>query len=56
VLFSAHFDSASTAPGASDNDVSVVALMRVIVFCPKAARGGQQYNIDNGEVDGHHGA
>jgi hypothetical protein len=57
VLFSAHFDSVSTAPGATDDGMSVVALMHMIDFLSKnRPRRTAVFNINNGEEDGLHGA
>jgi hypothetical protein len=57
VLFSAHFDSVSTAPGATDDGMSVVALMHMIDFLSKnRPRRAAVFNINNGEEDGLHGA
>ena len=57
VLFSAHFDSVSTAPGATDDGMSVVALMHMIEFLSKnRPRRTAVFNINNGEEDGLHGA
>jgi Peptidase family M28 len=57
VLFSAHFDSVSTAPGATDDGMSVVALMHMIDFLSKnRPRRTAVFNINNGEESGLHGA
>jgi Zn-dependent M28 family amino/carboxypeptidase len=57
VLFSAHFDSVSTAPGATDDGMSVVALLQLVGFLSKnRSRRTAVFNINNGEEDGLHGA
>ena len=57
MLFSAHFDSVSTAPGATDDGMSVVALMHMIDFLSRyRPRRTAVFNINNGEEDGLHGA
>ncbi|KAI9441833.1 hypothetical protein H4582DRAFT_1420677 [Lactarius indigo] len=57
VLFSAHFDSVSTAPGATDDGMSVVALLQLVKFlCNNRPRRTAVFNINNGEEDGLHGA
>ncbi|KAI9445618.1 hypothetical protein BJY52DRAFT_1315924 [Lactarius psammicola] len=57
VLFSAHFDSVSTAPGATDDGMSVVALLQLVDFlCENRPRRTAVFNINNGEEDGLHGA
>ena len=57
MLFSAHFDSVSTAPGATDDGMSVVALVHMIDFLSKnRPRRTAVFNINNGEEDGLHGA
>lgn len=57
VLFSAHFDSVSTAPGATDDGMSVVALLQLVNFlCNNRPRRTAVFNINNGEEDGLHGA
>jgi putative aminopeptidase FrvX len=57
VLFSAHFDSVSTAPGATDDGMSVVALVQLVNFLSKnRPRRTAVFNINNGEEDGLHGA
>ncbi|KAH9018391.1 hypothetical protein EDB85DRAFT_1873820 [Lactarius pseudohatsudake] len=57
VLFSAHFDSVSTAPGATDNGMGVVALLQLVnVLCNNRPRRTAVFNINNGEEDGLHGA
>ena len=57
VLFSAHFDSVSTAPGATDDGMSVVALLQLVKSLSKnRSRRTAVFNINNGEEDGLHGA
>ncbi|KAN0137858.1 hypothetical protein V8E53_004342 [Lactarius tabidus] len=57
VLFSAHFDSVSTAPGATDDGMSVVALVQLVNFLSKnRSRRTAVFNFNNGEEDGLHGA
>lgn len=57
VLFSAHFDSVSTAPGATDDGMSVVVLLHMIDFLSRnRPRRTAIFNINNGEEDGLHGA
>ncbi|KAF9476651.1 hypothetical protein BDN70DRAFT_995500 [Pholiota conissans] len=57
VLFSAHYDSVSTACGATDDGMGVVTLVQLVKFfaenrLPRTA----VFNINNGEEDGLHGA
>lgn len=57
VLFSAHFDSVSTGPGATDNGMSVSALLQMIKYlATHRPRRTAVFNINNGEEDGLHGA
>ncbi|KAH9990656.1 hypothetical protein BJV74DRAFT_421616 [Russula compacta] len=57
VLFSAHFDSVSTAPGATDDGMSVVALIQLVSFLSNnRPKRTAIFNINNGEEDGLHGA
>ncbi|KAI0264235.1 hypothetical protein BC834DRAFT_884353 [Gloeopeniophorella convolvens] len=57
VLFSAHFDSVSTAPGATDDGMSVAALLQMIEYLAEnRPRRTAIFNINNGEEDGLHGA
>lgn len=57
MLFSAHFDSVSTAPGATDDGMSVVALLQLVnSLCKNRPRRTAVFNINNGEEDGLHGA
>jgi Zn-dependent M28 family amino/carboxypeptidase len=57
VLFSAHYDSVSTAPGATDDGMGIVTLMQMVEFLAK--RKGKRtvvVNLNNGEEDGLYGA
>lgn len=57
VLFSAHFDSVSTAPGATDDGMSVVALVQMLEFLSKnRPRRTAVFNLNNGEEDSLNGA
>jgi Zn-dependent M28 family amino/carboxypeptidase len=57
VLFSAHFDSVSTAPGATDDGMSVVALVQMLEFLStNRPRRTAVFNLNNGEEDQLHGA
>lgn len=57
VLFSAHYDSVSTAPGATDDGMGVATLMQLIAYLVKGRQGRTAvFNINNGEEDGLHGA
>ncbi|KAI0055717.1 Zn-dependent exopeptidase [Artomyces pyxidatus] len=57
VLFSAHFDSVSTAPGATDDSMSVTALLQMLAYLAEnRPRLTAVFNINNGEEDGLHGA
>jgi Zn-dependent M28 family amino/carboxypeptidase len=57
VLFSAHYDSVSTAPGATDNGMAVVTLLRLVqLFAENRGRKTVVFNINNGEEDGLNGA
>ncbi|KAF8578706.1 Zn-dependent exopeptidase [Ramaria rubella] len=57
VLFSAHFDSVSTAPGATDDGMGVVTLLQLIdYFANNSPKRTVIFNINNGEEDGLHGA
>ena len=57
VLFSAHYDSVSTARGAADDGMGVATLIQLVKLLaverqPRTA----VFNINNGEEDGLHGA
>lgn len=57
VLFSAHFDSAATAPGATDDGMSVAALLQMLTFLAEnQPRRTAVFNINNGEENGLSGA
>ncbi|KAF9444121.1 hypothetical protein P691DRAFT_778476 [Macrolepiota fuliginosa MF-IS2] len=58
VLFSAHLDSVSTGPGATDDAIGVVCLMTMVEYLSTKARTQRTaiFNINNGEEDGLHGA
>ncbi|KIL64017.1 hypothetical protein M378DRAFT_24781 [Amanita muscaria Koide BX008] len=57
VLFSAHYDSVSTAPGATDDGIAVASLLQFIEHLVKnQPRRTAIFNINNGEEDGLYGA
>jgi Zn-dependent M28 family amino/carboxypeptidase len=57
VLISAHYDSVSTAPGATDDGIGAVTLLQLIeAFARSPAQRDVIFNINNGEEDGLHGA
>lgn len=57
VLFSAHFDSVSTATGATDDGVGVVTLLQLVeYFAEHRTKRTAIFNVNNGEEDGLHGA
>ncbi|KAJ6502078.1 putative zinc metalloprotease [Mycena sanguinolenta] len=57
VLFSAHYDSVSTASGATDDGMGVVTLMQLIEYLAKnQPKRTAVFNINNGEEDGLCGA
>ena len=57
VLFSAHYDSVSTAPGATDDGMGVAVLIDLVkYFAISRQRRTAVFNINNGEEDGLHGA
>lgn len=57
VLFSAHFDSASTAPGATDDGVAVATLLQMLTYLSEnQPRRSAVFNINNGEENGLAGA
>ncbi|EIW82238.1 hypothetical protein CONPUDRAFT_54548 [Coniophora puteana RWD-64-598 SS2] len=57
VLFSAHFDSVSTAPGATDDGMGVATLLQLVAyFAANRPRRTVVFNINNGEEDGLNGA
>lgn len=57
VLFSAHYDSVSTAPGATDDGMGVVTLLQLIEYFAKhRVERTSLFNINNGEEDWLNGA
>lgn len=57
VLFSAHYDSVSTAPGATDDGMGVATLLQLIeYFARNRAERTAIFNINNGEEDWLNGA
>ncbi|KAF5322344.1 hypothetical protein D9619_002200 [Psilocybe cf. subviscida] len=57
VLFSAHYDSVSTAAGVTDDGMGVVTLLQLIrYFAEHRQRRTAVFNINNGEEDGLNGA
>ncbi len=57
VLFSAHYDSVSTAPGATDDGMGVATLLQLIqFFAQNRPKRTAVFNINNGEEDWLNGA
>ena len=59
VLFSAHYDSVSTAPGATDDGMGVVALVELARYLAQPAHRPRRTAVffwNNGEEDGLNGA
>lgn len=57
VLFSAHFDSVSTAPGATDDGMGVATLLQLVdYFANNIPKRTVIFNINNAEEDGLLGA
>ncbi|KAG8906195.1 hypothetical protein FRB99_007411 [Tulasnella sp. 403] len=57
VLFSAHFDSVSTAPGATDDGMGVATLLNLVdYFAKNQPQRDVIFNINNGEEDWLNGA
>ncbi|KAF5317305.1 hypothetical protein D9611_003592 [Ephemerocybe angulata] len=57
VLFSAHYDSVSTAPGATDDGMGVTTLLQLIeYFASNRTEKTAIFNINNGEEDWLNGA
>lgn len=59
VLFSAHYDSVSTAPGATDDGMSIVTLLQLVEYLAHPNRRPRRTAIfffNNGEEDGLNGA
>ncbi|RPB12645.1 hypothetical protein P167DRAFT_522748 [Morchella conica CCBAS932] len=62
-LVNAHYDSVSTAPGATDDGVGIVSVLQIVKsFTRSEAKGGKRLQrglialFNNGEEDGLHGA
>ncbi|KAF7322407.1 Peptide hydrolase [Mycena chlorophos] len=57
VLFSAHYDSVSTASGTTDDGMGVATLIQLVqYFAENQPRRTAVFNINNGEEDGLNGA
>src|SRR5882762_2944105 len=57
VLFSAHFDCVPTSFGATDDGMSVVALLQLLSYLAEhRPRRTAIFNLNNGEEDGLNGA
>ncbi|OAX36374.1 Zn-dependent exopeptidase [Rhizopogon vinicolor AM-OR11-026] len=57
LLLSAHWDSVSTAPGATDDGMGVVTLLSMVkYFAENRPKRTVVFNINNGEEDGLNGA
>jgi Zn-dependent M28 family amino/carboxypeptidase len=57
VLFSAHYDSVSSASGATDDGMGVATLLALIDYlAERRPKRTAIFNINNGEEDGLHGA
>ncbi|KAJ7681779.1 hypothetical protein B0H17DRAFT_942691 [Mycena rosella] len=57
VLFSAHYDSVSTASGSTDDGMGVATLMQLVEYLARnRPKRTAVFNINNGEEDGLHGA
>ncbi|KIP09032.1 hypothetical protein PHLGIDRAFT_126626 [Phlebiopsis gigantea 11061_1 CR5-6] len=59
VLFSAHYDSVSTAPGATDDGMSTVTLLQMLEYLSVPKRRPRRtavFFFNNGEEDGLNGA
>ncbi|KAF8161605.1 hypothetical protein B0H34DRAFT_796364 [Crassisporium funariophilum] len=57
VLFSAHFDSVSTAPGVTDDGIGIATLLQMVKYLTThRTRRTAIFNINNGEEDGLNGA
>jgi hypothetical protein len=57
VLFSAHYDSVSTASGATDDGMGVVTLLQLVqYFARNRGKRTAVFNINNGEEDWLNGA
>jgi Zn-dependent M28 family amino/carboxypeptidase len=57
VLFSAHYDSVSTASGATDDGMGVVTLIQLVKYLGEhRPKRTAVFNINNGEEDWLNGA
>lgn len=57
VLFSAHYDSVSTASGATDDGIGIVSMVQTVKhLVENRPRRTAVFNFNNGEEDGLHGA
>lgn len=59
VLFSAHYDSVSTAPGATDDGMGTVTLLQMVEYLSNPERRPRRtavFFFNNGEEDGLNGA
>ena len=57
VLFSAHYDSVSTAPGATDDGMGVATILQLVqYFANNRMKRTAVFNINNGEEDWLNGA
>jgi Zn-dependent M28 family amino/carboxypeptidase len=57
VLFDAHYDSVSSASGATDDGMGVATLLQLVEhYANNRPRRTAVFNINNGEEDGLHGA
>jgi hypothetical protein len=55
VMFSMYFDLVATAPGATDDGITIVALVYMIGFLSNnRPRGTAVFSLNNGEEDGLH--
>lgn len=54
---SAHFESVSTAPGATDDEIGIITLMHLVEhFAKESQPRTAVFNINNAEEDGLKGA
>jgi Zn-dependent M28 family amino/carboxypeptidase len=57
VLFSAHYDSVSTAPGATDDGMAVATVLQLVqLLSENRGKRTAVFNINNGEEDFLNGA
>ncbi|KAF9047881.1 hypothetical protein BJ165DRAFT_1344476 [Panaeolus papilionaceus] len=57
ILFSAHYDSVSTAPGATDDGMGVATLLQLVkYFAQHRGKRSAIFNVNNGEEDWLNGA